>query len=136
MACAAPPVTSPDVTVLRWAQAFAAQDGDTVAKLTCRGGQADNQNSRLLSMAFGFNVPNYGAGGGQLYGGGGGGQPTYDVSQLEYETTFADDRTARVQVTGFLRIASGLAAQVVRMNNTVGLTRELGQWRVCGDALE
>src|ERR1700704_6305636 len=79
--CSATPQLAPDVTVLRWMQAFAAQDGDTVARLTCRAGQSDNQNARLLSMALGVPVTaNYGGGGSQFLYGAGGGQPTYDVS--------------------------------------------------------
>jgi hypothetical protein len=30
-----------------------------------------------------------------------------------------------------LRMASGLASQIVRTNGIVGLTREQEQWRVC-----
>jgi hypothetical protein len=131
-ACSTPP-PGPDVTVLQWMQAFAGQDGTTIARLTCRANQADTQNSRLLSMALGVPVPTFGAGGGggQFIGGGGGGQATYDVNDLRYETTFADDKNARVQVTGLLKLVSGLASQVLRMNATVGLTREQELWRVC-----
>jgi hypothetical protein len=129
--CAAPP-PAPDVIVFQWMQAFAAQDGNAVAKLTCRASQADSQNARLLTMALGVTPPNFGgAGGGQFFGGGGGGQVVYDVSGLRYETTFADDRNARVQVTGSLRMVNGLATQVLRTNSTVGLTREQDVWRVC-----
>jgi hypothetical protein len=128
----APPAPAPDVIVFRWMQAFAAQDGNMVAKLTCRASQADTQNTRLLTMALGVPPPNFGgAGGGQFFGGGGGGQAVYDVSALNYETTFADEKNARVQVTGSLRLVSGLATQVLRMNSTVGLTREQDQWQVC-----
>src|SRR5712664_3533090 len=98
--CGAPP-PSPDVTVLRWMQAFAAQDGNAVAGLTCRASQSDVQNTRLLTMALGVAPPNFGGGGGGgqfFFGGGGGGQLTYDVSQLRYETTFADTQSARVLV--------------------------------------
>jgi hypothetical protein len=128
---AAPP--SPDVTVLRWMQAFAAQDGNAVAGLTCRASQSDVQNARLLTMALGVAPANFGGGGGggQFFGGGGGGQLTYDVSQLKYETTFADTQNARVLVTGLLKMASGMASQFLPMNSTVGLTREQEQWRVC-----
>ena len=132
-ACSTPP-PAPDVTVLQWMQAFAGQDGTTIARLTCRANQADTQNSRLLSMALGVPVPTFGAGGGgggQFIGGGGGGQATYDVSDLRYETVFADDKNARVQVTGVLKLVSGRASQVLRMNTTVGLTREQDLWRVC-----
>jgi hypothetical protein len=130
-ACSPPP-PAPDVTVLQWMQAFASQDGTTIARLTCRANQSDMQNTRLLSMALGVPVPTFGAGGGgQFLGGGGGGQTTYDVSDLRYETLAVDDKDARVQVTGLLRLVSGLAQQVVRMNSTVGLTREQELWRVC-----
>lgn len=130
--CAAPPA-APDVTVLRWLQAFAAQDGTTVASLTCRASQSDVQNARLLTLALGITPSNFGGGGGggQFFGGGGGGQPVYDVSQLEYETAFADNRNARVRITGFLRMASGMTSQLLRTNSTVGLIREQEQWRVC-----
>jgi hypothetical protein len=127
---AAPP--PPDVTVLRWMQAFAAQDGNAVAGLTCRASQSDVQNARLLTMALGVAPANFGGGGGgQFFGGGGGGQLTYDVSQLRYETTFADTQNARVLVTGLLKMASGMASQFLPMNSTVGLIREQDQWRVC-----
>jgi hypothetical protein len=53
------------------------------------------------------------------------------VSGLRYETAFADDKNARVQVTGSLRMVNGLATQVLRTNSTVGLTREQEVWRVC-----
>ena len=129
--CGAPP-PPPDVTVLRWMQAFAAQDGNAVAGLTCRASQSDVQNTRLLTMALGVAPPNFGAGGGgQFFFGGGGGQLTYDVSQLRYETTFADAQNARVLVTGLLKMASGMASQFVPMNSTVGLVREQELWRVC-----
>jgi hypothetical protein len=130
--CSAPP-PPPDVTVLRWMQAFAAQDGNAVAGLTCRASQADVQNTRLLTMALGVAPPNFGGGGGGqfFFGGGGGGQLTYDVSQLRYETTFADTQNARVLVTGLLKMASGMASQFLPMNSTVGLVREQDQWRVC-----
>jgi hypothetical protein len=132
VACSAPS-PGPDVTVLQWMQAFAGQDGTTIARLTCRANQADTQNSRLLSMALGVPVPTFGAGGGGAgqFIGGGGGQAQYDVSDLRYETVSADDKNARVQVTGLLRLVSGLASQVLRMNTTVGLTREQELWRVC-----
>jgi len=126
----APP--PPDTTVLRWMQAFAAQDGNAVASLTCRASQSDLQNTRLLTMALGIPPQNFGgAGGGQFFGGGGGGQVVYDVAQLQYETTFDDNQSARVQVTGFLRLASGMNSQVLPMNSTVGLIREQALWRVC-----
>ena len=130
--CAAP-TPPPDVIVFQWLQAFSAQDGTTVAKLTCRASQADSQNSRLLTMALGIPPSNFGGagGGGQFFGGGGGGQVVYDVSALRYETTFADDKNAQVQVTGSLRPVSGLATQVLRTSSTVGLTREQEVWRVC-----
>jgi len=130
--CAAPP-PPPDVIVFQWLQAFAAQDGNTMAKLTCRAGQADSQNSRLLTLALGIPPSPFGGagGGGQFFGGGGGGQVVYDVSALHYETTFADDKNALVQVTGSLRLVNGLATQVLRTNSTVGLTREQEVWRVC-----
>lgn len=83
-------------------------------------------------MALGVSAPyTGGTGPGGQYVGGGGGQPSYDVSSLRYETTFADDRAARVKVTGFLRLASGLASQSLAMNSTVPLIREQEQWRVC-----
>jgi hypothetical protein len=132
-ACSAVPPTAPDVVVLQWMQAFAAQDGTTLGKLTCRASQSDVQNTRLLTAALGVSPPSFGGagGGGQFFGGGGGGQPVYDVSDLRYQTMFADDKSARVQVTGSLRMASGLASQIVRTNGIVGLTREQEQWRVC-----
>jgi hypothetical protein len=126
----AAPSLAPDVTVLRWIQALAGQDGNVVAKLTCRAGQSDNQNQRLLSMALGAPVPPFGGGAGQ-FGGGGAGQAAYDVSDLAYQTTFVDDSRAKVQVTGMLRMVSGVASQTLRMNSSVGLTREQDQWRVC-----
>jgi hypothetical protein len=58
-------------------------------------------------------------------------QLTFDVSQLRYETTFADTQNARVLVTGLLKMASGMASQFVPMNSTVGLVREQELWRVC-----
>jgi hypothetical protein len=130
--CASPP-PPPDVIVFQWLQAFSAQDGTTVARLTCRASQADSQNSRLLTMALGLPPSNFGGagGGGQFFGGGGGGQVVYDVSALRYETTFADDKNAQVQVTGALRLVNGLATQVLRTNSSVGLTREQEVWRVC-----
>jgi hypothetical protein len=103
-----------------------------VARLTCKASQADSQNARLLSMALGVSAPYAGGGGpGGQYVGAGGGQPTYDVSGLRYETTFSDDRAAKVRVTGFLRLASGLASQSLPMNSMVPLIREQEQWRVC-----
>jgi hypothetical protein len=81
-ACSASlPSMSPEVTVERWARALAAQDGNAVARLTCRAAQADNQNQRLLAMALGTPVPPFGGGGG-AFGGGGGGQASFDVSDL------------------------------------------------------
>ena len=130
----APASLTPDVTVLRWIQALAGQDGNAVARLTCRATQADNQNQRLLSMALGAPVPPFGGGAGQ-FGGGGTGQAAYDVSDLAYQTVFADDTRAKVQVTGLLRMVSGLASQTLRMNSSVGLTREEAQWRVCEPSL-
>jgi hypothetical protein len=127
---AGPPKLAPDVTVLRWVQALAGQDGNAVAKLTCRASQAENQNQRLLSMALGAPVPPFGGGAGQ-FGGGGTGQAAFDVSDLAYQTTFVDDNRAKVQVTGMLRMVSGVASQTLRMNSSVGLTREGEQWRVC-----
>jgi hypothetical protein len=124
---------APDVTVLRWVQALAGQDGNAAAGLMCRAIQADNQNQRLLSMALGTPVPPFGGGGGQ-FGGGGAGQAAYDVSELAYQTTFVDDSRARVQVTGTLRMTSGLNSQTLRMNSSVALTREQEQWRVCEPA--
>ena len=53
------------------------------------------------------------------------------MSDLAYQLTFADDTIAQVQVTGFLKMVSGLASQVLRMNSSVGLNREDAQWRVC-----
>ena len=123
------------------ADAFAAQDGTTIARLTCAASRADNQNARLLQMALGVQAGypggaggGGGGGGGGQFLGGGGGTPSYDVSDLQYATTFVDERTARVQVTGQLRMASGLAAQSLRMNGTVPLAREQDQWRVCDAA--
>ena len=131
VACAGGPASmSPELTVERWARALAAQDGNAVAKLTCRAAQADNQTQRLLAMALGTPVPPFGGGAG-AFGGGGGGQAAFDVTDLVYETRFADDNVAKVQVTGFLKMVSGLATQVLRMNSTVGLAREEAQWRVC-----
>jgi len=127
---AAPPSITPELTVERWARALAAQDGNAVARLTCRAAQADNQNQRLLSMALGTPVPPFGGGGG-AFGGGGGGQAAFDVSDLAYQLTFADDSVAKVQVTGFLKMVSGPASQVLRMNSSVGLNHEDAQWRVC-----
>jgi hypothetical protein len=104
-----------------------------VGRLTCRANQAEVQNQRLLTMAL--DVPpstTFGAGGGGPFLTGGGGAGTsYDVSELRYETAFADNRTARVKVTGPLRLVSGVASQVLTMNSTVALTREQDQWRVC-----
>jgi hypothetical protein len=134
VASCAPPPTEPDVVVFQWVQAFAAQDGTTVARLTCKANQADNQNARLLTLALGVPPPFTGAGGGgggQFIGGGGGGQAQYDVSNLRFETTFADERNARVQVTGVVRLTSGMASQSLRTNSSVPLTREQDQWRVC-----
>ena len=122
---------SPDLTVFQWMQAYAGQDGITVARLTCRANQAETQNTRLLSMALGAPVPAFGGGGGGQFPGGGGGQIGYDVSDLRYATTFADDQTARVQVTGLLRLVSGAASQTLSMNTLVGLIREQELWRVC-----
>jgi hypothetical protein len=122
-ACSPAKLPGPDVAVLQWLNAFAAQDGNTVARLTCRAAQADVQNGRLLSMALGVVAPNYGAGGG--------GQPVYDVSDLQYATTFADDTRASVQVTGLLHVATGVSKQVLTMNTTVSLIREDRQWRLC-----
>ena len=122
---------APDVVVLRWMQAFAAQDGETIANLTCRASQTDAQNTRLLTMALGAPPNTGGGGGGAGFFGGGGGSPNYDVSNLKYTTAFADTRTARVQVTGFLRVSSGMNSQTLPMNNTVPLIREQDQWRVC-----
>jgi hypothetical protein len=132
-ACSAAPPPAPDVVVLQWMQAFAAQDGTTLGKLTCRASQSDVQNTRLLTAALGVSPPSFGGagGGGQFFGGGGGGQPVYDVSDLRYQTMFVDDQSARVQVTGSLRMVSGLASQIVRTNGNVGLIREQDQWRVC-----
>jgi hypothetical protein len=130
-ACASAP-PPPDVTVFRWVQALAALDGATVAKLTCRANQNDVQTQRLLALALGEPVPPFGAGGGgQFFGGGGGGNAVYDVSDFKYQTTFADDQKSSVQVTGLLRMTSGLTTQVLRTNSTVGLTREQDLWRVC-----
>ena len=103
-------------------QAFAAQDGTTVARLTCRAGTSDAQNTRLLSQALGLGTPNFGAGGGQ---------PTYDVSGLKYQTTVVETTTARVRVSGSLRAVTGMTSQVLPLNSTIGLTREQEQWRVC-----
>ena len=131
-ACSAP-AAAPDGVVFQWMHAFAAQDGTTLARLTCEANRADNQNTRVLQVALGIPVGYPGGGGGGAFvGGGGGGQPNYDVSDLQYATTFADERTARVQVTGLLRMVSGLATQSLRLNGTVPLTREESQWRVCG----
>jgi hypothetical protein len=102
--------------------AFAAQDGTTMSRLTCRAGQADVQNARLLTIALGVGAPNYGAGGGQ---------PTYDVSDLQYATTFVDGLSAGVRVTGVLHVATGMVKQALSMNNVVGLIREDQQWRLC-----
>jgi len=127
---AAPAGMAPDLTVQRWTQALAAQDGNAVARLTCRGSQADNQTQRLLAMALGTPVPPFGGGAG-AFGGGGAGNAAYDVTDLAFETMFADERAAQVRVTGFLKMVSGLASQVLRMNSVVGLAREEGAWRVC-----
>jgi hypothetical protein len=113
-------------------QAFAAQDGPTVANLTCRASQSDTQNARLLAMALGSAAPTFNAGGGGGTPlGGGGGTPVYDVSHLQYATSFIDAQSARVQVTGFLRLSSGMASQTLPMNTSVPLIREQNQWRVC-----
>ena len=113
-------------------QAFAAQDGNAVAQLTCRASQSDVQNNRLLTMALGTPPPTFGgAGGGGQFFGGGGGQPVYDVTNLQYATRFADAQSASVQVTGFLRITSGMNSQNLPMNSLVPLIREQEQWRVC-----
>ncbi len=127
---AAPAGLSPELTVQRWTQALAAQDGNAVARLTCRASQADNQTQRLLAMALGTPVPPFGGGAG-AFGGGGAGNAAYDVTDLAFETTFADERSAQVRITGFLKMVSGLASQVLRMNSVVGLTREDATWRVC-----
>jgi hypothetical protein len=127
---AAPEIT-PDVAVFRWIQAFAAQDGETVAQLSCSKRQTEAQNTRFF-QALGVAPPTTGPGGGAL--GGGGGLPVYDVSGLKYATTFADDSEARVQVTGLLRMASGMVSQTLNVNSAVGLTRERASWRVCGPA--
>jgi hypothetical protein len=126
-------IAPPDVVVLRWMQAFAAQDGQAIASLTCRAGQTDVQNTRLLTMALGTPPTGFagGGGGGGGFFGGGGGSPVYDVSNLNYTTAFADGRSARVQVTGFLRITSGMNSQTLPMNSSVPLIMEQDQWRVC-----
>jgi hypothetical protein len=114
-------------------QAFAAQDGTTLASLTCQASQADFQNSRLLN-ALGVSPPTFGAGGGgggQFFGGGGGGQPVYDVSALQYATTFVDAQSARVRVTGALRMASGMNSQIQTVNGIVTLLQEQRLWRLC-----
>ena len=125
------PAAAPDVVVLRWMQAFAAQDGQTVARLTCKANQTDTQNARLLSMAFGSAAPTFGVGGGGGGGGLGGGNTVYDVSNLQYATAFADGQSAQVKVTGFLRVSSGMISQTVAMNSTIPLIHEQDQWRVC-----
>jgi len=129
-----PPSPAPDVTVFQWMHAFAAADGTTMARLSCRASQADAQNSRLLTMALGF-TPTFGGGGGgggQFAGiGGGGGQTVYDVGELNYATTHVDSASATVRVTGLLRIRGNLTSQALSLNNLVGLVREQDQWRVC-----
>ena len=127
------PEPAPDSVVFQWMHAFAAQDGTTLARLTCEASRSDNQNTQVLQVGLGIPVGYPGGGGGTfLGGGGGGGQAAYDVSDLQYATTFADERTARVLVTGLLRMASGLTTQSLRLNGTVPLAREESQWRVCG----
>jgi hypothetical protein len=131
-ACARPvPAPTPDIVVLRWMQAFAAQDGNTVAQLTCKADQADIQNNRLLAMALGTPPPTFGGagGGGQFFGGGG--QPVYDITNLRYTTRFADEQSASVQVKGFLRLTSGMTSQTQPVDSIVPLIREQEQWRVC-----
>ena len=97
-ACSPPPPVGPDTAVLEWMQAFAAQDGNAVARLTCRAAQSDAQNAQVAAMVLGIGAANYGAGGGQ---------PAYDVSDLHDATIFDDERNARVQVSGLLRVVTG-----------------------------
>lgn len=131
-ACATPaPPPTPDVIVLRWVQAFAAQDGVTLSQLTCRANQTDAQNNRLLSLVLGT-PPSYGGAGGaggQFFGGGG--QAVYDIANLQYATQSADTQAARVQVKGFVRMSSGMNSQTLPVNSVVPLIREQAQWRLC-----
>ena len=100
VACAADNRGDAGVDGRRWARALAAQDGNAVAKLTCRAAQADNQTQRLQAMGLGAPVPPFGGGAG-AFGGGGGGNASFDVSDLAYQTTFVDYNAAKCRSPAF-----------------------------------
>ena len=55
-----------------------------------------------------------------------------DISDLEFTTTYIDEETAHVRVTGELRVAVLGVAQALPVDETWLVIKEEGKWKWCG----
>lgn len=111
----------PDVAAKAWMQAYATQDGNALADLTCDADQGRLQQGMLFDSAAMVLTS------GLL----GGAKPQVDVTALQYQTTSQSGSDASVHVTGRMRVAILGMSQAQDVDTSMPMRYEHGKWRFC-----
>jgi len=112
---------SPEKGAQEWLQAFANLDGNKLAERTCAAQQANVQQAGLWASVFNiFGQQTIGQ------------QGKTDVSDLKFTTVNRSGNTARVRVTGQIRVSVLALSQTEEVDETWRMVLEDGKWKWCG----
>ena len=113
---------SPEGAAKAWVKALMNRDGNKMAELTCAEEQEAMQQAGLWISAF------------DILGQAVIGQRTQaDVSGLRFTIISQSGDTACVRVTGEVRQAILAFSQTQTMDDRMGMIREDGRWKYCGE---
>jgi len=112
---------SPERAAREWLEALLNMDGNELIERTCAEQRANVQTAGLWLSAFGVL--------GQSLTGQ---QAQADVSDLRFETVSRSGQTARVRVTGEIRVAILAVAQAQQVDEVWQMVWEDGKWKWCG----
>ena len=113
---------SPERAAKEWLEAMINLDGNKILERTCIAQRENVQTASLWNSAFAMLPQMFGLDV-KVQG---------DISDLEFTTTYIDEETAHVRVTGELRVAVLGVAQALPVDETWLVIKEEGKWKWCG----
>ena len=116
-----PYMDSPERAAQEWLQASVDLDGNKLMERTCAAQQENIQEAGMWASVFNiFGQQAIGV------------QAKTDLSGLKFSTTSSSGNTARVRVTGQIRVAVLALAQSQKVDETWRMVKEEGKWKWCG----
>lgn len=115
---------SPEKAAREWLDALVNMDGNTLMDRTCAEQREAVQEAGLWISVFGVL--------GQSFTGQ---EIQADISDVRFETVSRSGDTARVRVTGEIRVAILAFAHAQQMDEEWQMVREDGEWRWCDPEL-